>query len=60
MMKWVKNAIIAIAILVVGIMISGRLKSMATKEEIKVDRRKLEVKVMTANLESIELPITVY
>ena len=60
MMKWVKNAIIAIAILVVGIMISGRLKSMATKEEIKVDRRKLEVKVMTANLQSIELPITVY
>ena len=46
MMKWVKHAIIAIAILVVGIMISGRLKSMATKEEIKVDRRKLEVKVI--------------
>lgn len=60
MMKWVKNAIIAIAILGIGIMIFGRLKAMATKEEIKVDRRKLEVKVMTAHLERIELPITVY
>ena len=54
MMKWVKKVIIAIAILGIGIMISGRLKAMATKEEIKVDRRKLEVKVMTAYLGHIK------
>ena len=59
-MKWVKNAIIAVAILAVGLFVSKTLGGMSTKEEIKEDTRRLQVKVVTAQLDTVALPLTVY
>ena len=59
-MKWVKNVIIAAAILAVGLLISKTLGSMSTKEEIQEDLQKLQVTVFSADLDTIELPLTIY
>ena len=59
-MKWVKNAIIAIAILAVGLFVSKTLGGMSTKEEIKEDNIKLQVRVLDAELDTVALPLTVY
>src|SRR5210317_687245 len=59
-MKWVKNAIIAAAILAVGLFVSKTLGGMSTKEEIKEDNIKLQVRVMDAKLDTVALPLTVY
>ena len=59
-MKWIKNVIIAAAILAVGLFISKTLGNMSKKEEIKEDLRKLQVNVFTADLDTIELPLTIY
>ncbi len=59
-MKWVKNVIIAAAILGAGLLISKTLGSMSTKEEIQEDLQKLQVTVFSADLDTIELPLTIY
>ena len=59
-MKWVKNAIIAAAILAVVLFVSKTLGGMSTKEEIKEDNIKLQVRVMDAKLDTVALPLTVY
>lgn len=59
-MKLVKNAIIAVAILVVGILVSKKLGSMSQKEEIKEDTRKMELRVVTADTDTIAVPLKVY
>ena len=59
-MKWVKNAIIAVAILAVGLFVSKTLGGMSQKEEIKEDTRKLQVRVLKAQPDTVALPLTVY
>ena len=59
-MKVVKNAIIAVVILIVGILASKKLGSMSQKEEIKEDTRKMELRVVTADTDTIAVPLKVY
>ncbi|MEY2963151.1 MAG: hypothetical protein RL754_412 [Bacteroidota bacterium] len=58
--KWVRNAIIAVAILFVGVMISKRLRGMATKAEIISDKAVPSVKVNAVELDTVMLPLNVY
>lgn len=58
--KWVRNAIVAVAILVVGLFAKSRFSAMATKEEIKENKITPSVHVISARLDTVEIPLTVY
>lgn len=58
--KWVRNAIIAVAILFVGIMVSKRLRSMATKAEIVDNKIAPTLRVKSVELDTVALPLSVY
>ena len=44
--KLIRNIVVALAILAIGIFVKGKLSAMSTKEEIREDRIKPRVKVI--------------
>jgi len=58
--KLIRNIVVALAILAIGIFVKGKLSAMSTKEEIREDRIKPRVKVIEVANDTIALPITVY
>lgn len=58
--KVVRNAIIAVAILFVGIMVSKRLRSMATKAEIVENKMAPTLRVNAVRLDTVALPLDIY
>ena len=59
-MKRVRNAIIAVLILAVGIIGLKQLGGRSQKGEIKEEKAKMRVRTMMATLDTIDLPLTVY
>ena len=58
--KLIRNSVVAVAILAVGIFAKGKLSAMATKEEIRDEKIKPRVKVIAVANDTVALPITVY
>jgi len=58
--KLIRNSVVAVAILAVGIFVKGKLSAMATKEEIRDEKIKPRVKVIAVANDTVALPITVY
>ncbi len=58
--KLIRNIVVAVAILAVGIFVKGKLSAMATKEEIRDEKIKPRIKVIEVANDTVALPITIY